>query len=300
MGYRRDFILAYHGRDALSVSERVVEHSILKPILLDGTPALLTVDLSQAVGRSEPRAAWRLDRAIEPTQAPAVEAMVARMIGLLSSTEAFEALPAAATILGNRHGLRIPLTATLWESVCWAVIGQQINLAFCAALRRSMIERTGIMHEASGLRVHPDPAEIAALDPAILTAERFSRSKARYLIGAAQAIAEGSLPLDAMAALPAGEVEAALCALHGIGPWTARYILLRGFGFADVAPVGDSGLATALQRLLDLPARPDAKAQEAAMLAYSPHRSLATTHLWASLAAPASIVSSGANPGARV
>ena len=43
---------------------------------------------------------------------------------------------------------------------------------------------------------------------------------------------------------------------RGIGTWTARYVLMRG-GFADAAPVGDSALATALQRLHKLPERPD-------------------------------------------
>jgi 3-methyladenine DNA glycosylase/8-oxoguanine DNA glycosylase len=54
-------------------------------------------------------------------------------------------------------------------------------------------------------------------------------------------------------------------------------------GFADAAPVGDSALATALQRLHQLPERPDADQTARLMSRFAPHRSLATMHLWTSL-----------------
>ena len=48
-----------------------------------------------------------------------------------------------------------------------------------------------------------------------------------------------------------------------------------------------SALATALQRLHKLPARPDAGQTAELMRAFAPHRSLATMHLWNSLKDPA-------------
>ena len=56
-------------------------------------------------------------------------------------------------------------------------------------------------------------------------------------------------------------------------------------GFADSAPVGDSGLATALEQHHKLPVRPDSNRTAALMAKFSPNRSLATSHLWASLKA---------------
>jgi AraC family transcriptional regulator of adaptative response / DNA-3-methyladenine glycosylase II len=58
--------------------------------------------------------------------------------------------------------------------------------------------------------------------------------------------------------------------------------MLRG-GFADTVPVGDSALATALQRLHKLETRPAHDAVDQLMQGFAPHRSLATCHLWASL-----------------
>jgi 3-methyladenine DNA glycosylase/8-oxoguanine DNA glycosylase len=71
--------------------------------------------------------------------------------------------------------------------------------------------------------------------------------------------------------------------IHGIGKWTARYTLMRGAGFADCAPVGDVALAAALQKLVAAKERPDAAEVERLMQPFTPHRSLATCHLWASL-----------------
>ena len=277
-GYRISDALRYHGRDPQSRSERVTGALIEKPVRLEGGWAVLALDLG------EPGIARILaDRPLDEIEAASARRIAERMLGLFGDPAALETLPAARELVAGRIGLRLPLTAAPFEALCWAIIGQQINLTFAAALRREMVALAGTPLER-GLILHPDAAAVAALDPAALTDRRFSRSKARYLIGAAMAVAEGRLDLDALAGLPSAEAEAALTALSGIGPWTARYLLLRGLGHGDVAPIGDSGLATGLQRLLALPDRPTAPEQEAAMLAFAPHRSLATAHLWASLA----------------
>jgi 3-methyladenine DNA glycosylase/8-oxoguanine DNA glycosylase len=77
--------------------------------------------------------------------------------------------------------------------------------------------------------------------------------------------------------------ERELTRVRGIGVWTARYMLMRGAGFADCAPVGDVALAAALQKLHGRDARPAAGEVETLMQSFSPYRSLATCHLWASL-----------------
>lgn len=277
-GYRAAEILAYHGRDPASLSERVTGSRIEKPVLVDGMPVLVTIDIAGDAARIA------ADHPLSAAPGDEIETMARRMLGLAIDPAAFEAHPAASALVGSRRGLRIPLTATVFEALCWAVIGQQINLTFAAALRREMVDLAGIRHEASGLKAHPCPAEVAAIDPAALAVRRFSRAKARYLTGVAAAVAAGQPDLAGLAGEDAGTIEAALVTLPGIGPWTARYVLLRGFGHADTAPIGDSGLATGLQRLHGLDRRPTPPEQEAAMQAFAPHRSLATVHLWASLA----------------
>jgi AraC family transcriptional regulator, regulatory protein of adaptative response / DNA-3-methyladenine glycosylase II len=132
------------------------------------------------------------------------------------------------------------------------------------------------------MRTHPTPERVAAMSVAVLNHKHFSRAKAKYLIGAAEKVASGALDLEGLTCGSAVAAEKKLIALHGVGTWTARYTMLRT-GFADAAPVGDSALATALQRLHSLPERPDPAQASRLMARFSPYGSLATMHLWTSL-----------------
>jgi AraC family transcriptional regulator of adaptative response / DNA-3-methyladenine glycosylase II len=280
-GYRAEEILAYHGRDSASSCERVRGRRIFKALTLAGGPAVLEISL-------EPRGAWcrvHAEAALEPGSMRHVHAAALRMLGLTGDVAGFEARAARdaslAALLERRRGLRLPLTATGFEALSWAIIGQQINIAFASALRREVLDLAG--REVDGMRAHPGPADVAALDVEDLTRRRFSRSKAEYLLGAARAVAAGELDVEALAQGSAVAAERALRIRRGIGPWTARYMMMRGAGFADCAPAGDVALAAALQRLHGSDERPGAKQVEALMRPYAPHRSLATLHLWASL-----------------
>jgi 3-methyladenine DNA glycosylase/8-oxoguanine DNA glycosylase len=131
------------------------------------------------------------------------------------------------------------------------------------------------------MRTHPTPERVVDLGAARLAKLRYSRAKAEYLVGAAREVAAGRLDIEGLPDTSAVAAENKLVALHGIGKWTARYTMLRG-GFADAAPVGDSALATVLQRIHKLDARPATEQVETLMQDFAPHRSLATCHLWAS------------------
>ncbi len=158
-----------------------------------------------------------------------------------------------------------------------------MNVAFATTLRRRLIALCGEPLAGTPFAVHPTPAAVAALDIQELLPLQLSRRKAEYLLGAARAVAAGELPLDELAAQPAEEVEARLLALRGIGPWTANYVMLRALGFADCAPLGDTGLSAGLVRLFALDHRPGAEEVRDLLAPFRPYRSLATAHLWASL-----------------
>jgi AraC family transcriptional regulator of adaptative response / DNA-3-methyladenine glycosylase II len=182
--------------------------------------------------------------------------------------------------VGRRKGLRLPNLPSGFESLAWGIIGQQINIKFAGSLRRELIEIAG--EKIGDMRTHPTAETVANISVATLHARRYSRSKAAYLIDAAATIARGELDVEKLHRGSAVAAEKTLVAQRGIGLWTARYVMLR-VGFADAAPIGDSALATGLQRLHGLPERPDHEETTRLMQAFAPHRSLATTHLWNSL-----------------
>ena len=273
-GYRAKEILAYHARDPEGLTERSEGNKIWKALLTQDGPAVMELSL-------EKEGAWvrlHANKKLGPASMAFVHDAALKMLGLYNEVTPFETRH--ARFASPRRGLRLPLLPTGFDGLTWAIIGQQINIKFAGALRREVIALAG--EKVGDMRTHPTAAQVADLDIAKLTSRRFSGSKAKYLIGAAQAVAKGKLDVEGLPRGSAVAAEKKLTALHGIGTWTARYVMMRG-GFADATLVGDSALATALQKLHKLPERPDQERTAKLMEAFAPHRSLATMHLWTSL-----------------
>ena len=270
-GYRAKEILGYHARDPEGLTERSEGNKIWKALATPDGAVVLELSL-------ERERAWaRLhgDHKLGPAGMGFVHEAALRMLGLNNEVTPFETRHAG--FAAPRKGLRLPNLPTVFDSIAWGIIGQQINVKFAGSLRRDLIAMAG--GKVGDMRAHPTPERVAELTIAKLHAHRYSRSKAKYLIGAAEAVARGDLDLEGLPHGSAVAAEKKLTALHGVGTWTARYVLMR-VGFADAAPIGDSALATALQKLHKLPERPDHDQAARLMENFAPHRSLATMHLW--------------------
>lgn len=269
--YRAKEILAYHARDPESVSERSEENRIWKALHTAEGPAVLEISI-------EPAQAWvrvHAEKRLGHGSMAALHGAALKILALTHDVTSFETRH--ADFVQTRRGLRMPLLPTGFDALCWGIIGQQINVKFAAAMRREMVALAG--EKIGDMRAHPTPERVADIGVPALAARRYSRSKAQYLIDAAAAVATGKLSVENLSEGSAIAAEKALTAQRGIGTWTARYVLMRG-GFADAAPVGDAALAAALQRLHNLPQRPDSDETARLMSAFAPHRSLATMHLW--------------------
>jgi AraC family transcriptional regulator of adaptative response / DNA-3-methyladenine glycosylase II len=273
-GYRAKEILGYHARDPEGLSERSEGNRIWKALHTEDGPAVLEISIETAQ-------AWvkvHADRKLGRNAMAALHAAALKILALTNDVTQFETRH--ADFVRPRRGLRMPLLPTGFDALAWGIIGQQINVKFATSLRRDLVELVG--EKIGDMRAHPTPEAVANLDSGALTSRRYSASKARYLIDAAQAIADRRLDIEGLTEGSALAAQTALTAQRGIGIWTARYVLMRG-GFADAAPVGDAALAAALQKLHKLPERPDTEETARLMSRFAPHRSLSTMHLWTSL-----------------
>lgn len=287
-GYRHADALAFHGRDADALAEQVDAGThagrIRKGVLLDGVPTLLDITMH----------ADRADCVIDAAAlSPAADAALVNMLGLRIDPAPFEAMvrtdPLFAPVVARQPGLRVIQSASVFEALTWAIIGQQINLPFAIALRRTFIAQAGRAHD-SGLWCYPEALDVARLDLDQLTSRKFSRAKAETLLRLARLVADGDVSLApaadpaaaAAADVDAATVSARLLAIKGIGPWTVNYALLRGYGDPDCSLQGDVAVRTAIGRLQG-GERPDLAQAEAFLQMYRPHRTMAAAYLWASL-----------------
>ncbi|MCB1033137.1 MAG: DNA-3-methyladenine glycosylase 2 family protein [Acidobacteria bacterium] len=274
-------VLTHLGRDPQSLTDRVRGKIFESGLWLEDQPARLALSFEKGGVRASIEGADLGDRA-------AVEAhrQVIRRLGLGWHSSSFERQVGQseqlAPLVAGRRGLRVPLTGSPFDAVTWAIIGQQINLPFAFRLQRCLVELAGAP-AGDDLWAPPRAQEVAALSPAPLLNRQYSRRKAEYLIGVAEAIVRGDLDLEALGRGSAVVLEERLLALRGIGPWTARYIMMRGFGLHDCVPVGDAGLVKGLQSFFKLAERPGPQETEELMEAFRPYRSLATFHFWKSL-----------------
>lgn len=277
--YPIERMLRYLGRDAGSLTERVEGHTCLIAMRVGQHGVIVRLGF-------EPKRV--VCEVVTPSDlCPAdfgdIHARLLAMLGLTHDPLRFEtqiaSVPDLAPLIVDQRGLRVPLVADPFDGLVWAIVGQQINLAFAYTLRRRLIEVAS--HEiTAGLWLPPSPQMVAALEPEDLTTVSFSRAKASYIVGAAREVAEGRLPLDDMAHASATRIERSLRAVRGIGPWSAHYLMMRSFGFLDCVPLGDTGLTSGLQRFFALETRPGREETLALMERFSPYRSLATFHLW--------------------
>nr|WP_315253825.1 DNA-3-methyladenine glycosylase 2 [uncultured Duganella sp.] len=289
--YRLDDVLAFHRRDTESIAEEVSAERLRKGVLLEGVPVLLDIALppsSRAAAAAGAIASItaHADGTLSAAGQQQARDAVLNILGLRIDPAAFYAFVKKdqlfATLVRKQPGLRIVQSATVFEALTWAIIGQQINLSFAIALRRTFILQAGRQH-SSGLWCYPDANTAAALSVDDLTTRKFSRAKADTLLRLASLVASGELRLDLAPDNSIEQISAALLAVKGIGPWTVNYGLLRGYGYADCSLHGDVAVRAALQTLLGEETKPDIKRTEEILARYSPHRTMAAAHLWASL-----------------
>src|SRR5690606_34179402 len=138
-------------------------------------PALLSIRFESRRAQAE----LTVD-GLAPDAQPLLSALAGRMLGLTQNVEEFEERHADHPLLGpliaRNRGLRIPVSASPFEALVWAITGQQISVSAAIAIRRRLIEAAGPRH-SSGLLCHPDATRILALGEEGLRLAGFSSAK---------------------------------------------------------------------------------------------------------------------------
>jgi DNA-3-methyladenine glycosylase II len=212
-----------------------------------GTPPLLIADLRGP--------AWPRSRTTAGMVRPALE----RLLGLAADLQGFYQLAdrdAELRPLAQRfRGMRPPCFPTVFEAAVNAVACQQLSLDVGIHLLNRLARRLGPAIPGTGpasLYGFPEPARLAAADPAELRALGFSGSKARTITGIAAKVTSGDLDLESLRGADDDSARETLLGLPGIGRWSAEYVLLRGLARYHVLPGDDVGARNNLRRRFGL------------------------------------------------
>jgi DNA-3-methyladenine glycosylase II len=286
-------ILQYYGRSPLEPLDIVADGAWRRAVRLGGRPVLLEVAGNGTL--EAPRVAVRLLASERATAGPASDdaallSLAAEAVGrwwrLDQDPAELEPIAARDPVLGGLlarlRGARAPLMPSPFECLVWAILGQQITVAFAYKMKRALVERYGerLAYAGRTYWLFPEAARLAEADPDELRGLQFSRQKREYVRGLAALVAEGRIPWDELAARPAEEAIAALAALRGVGRWTAEYVLMRGLGHADVIPAADIGLQTAIGRAYGLGRKATEREVRALAERWVPRRSHAAFAWW--------------------
>ncbi len=211
---------------------------------------------------------------------PALIQRVRRMFDLdadpLRIAAHFAEDPHLAPSFARQPNLRLPTAFDPFEQAVRAIVGQQITVKAAVTISARLVNRLGEpLADADPLapqRLFPTPAAIASAN---LEGIGMPGKRVQCLQHFAEQIANGALRLDIDEGSQA--LIERLCALPGIGPWTAQYIALRAFGEADAFPASDLGL---LKAPLWGAGGITAKQLSVRAEAWRPWRAYAAVHLW--------------------
>lgn len=253
----------------------------------DGRPASPPGWLEAHFDERAPLVRLRYANALVPHSA-ALLAAVRRWLDLDAQPAVIDAALAG---LPGGPGLRLPGSLDGFELLVRAVLGQQVTVAAARTLACRLVERHGaplVTPWPDVRRSFPDPDELAALAPEAIAALGIVRTRAAAIVALARDWPTLA-PLLRPGADPQTLIER-LCALPGLGPWTAHYAAMRALGWPDAFPPGDVAVLKALRGPAGAAAArspaAERRAAEALSQAWRPWRSYAVLRLWDSLARP--------------
>lgn len=157
----------------------------------------------------------------------------------------------------------------LFAALINSIAGQQISGKALATVWARLCERLGEI----------TPETVLAAGEEGLRACGLSGRKAGYMLAAARAVQDGTLPIHSLVDKSDEEIIKILTALPGVGRWTAEMLLIFSLERPDVLAFDDFGIRKGLCRLYGLEELTRAQFEQY-RARYSPYATVAGLYLW--------------------
>jgi DNA-3-methyladenine glycosylase II len=189
-------------------------------------------------------------------------------------------------VVTRYKGLRLIGIPDLFESLTWAIMGQQINLKFAYTLKKRFVERFGesITFEGETYWLYPSFERIAEIDSHALREEQFTARKTEYIIGIAKLMLNVELSKESLLKKQTyQEIHDSLTEIRGIGAWTADYVMMKSLQQSTALPLTDVGLHNALKIQLGMDVKPSITKIREMASSWKGWEAYSVFYLWRSL-----------------
>ncbi|WDH82545.1 DNA-3-methyladenine glycosylase family protein [Paenibacillus urinalis] len=282
-------ILYYLNRSKLECLHQVDQGRIYKLIRVKEAETMLPFQLEYDQEAHALNVQSLLETPLLAEECQAAAAYITEWLDLDRDLTPVETLVASDPILSkfpeSLRGLRIVGVPDLFEALCWAVLGQQINLTFAYTLKRRLTETYGEQHQYGERTYHlfPTPQSMLTASVQDLKELQITTKKSEYILDLARRISSGELQKGGLIASGYYEAEQTLISIRGIGPWTAHYVLMRCLRDPAAFPIGDAGLHAALKRQLGLSVKPTPDQIRELFKPWAGYEAYAVFYLWRTL-----------------
>lgn len=181
--------------------------------------------------------------------------------------------PVLAELIARYPGMSLVSRGDAFHTLARSIVGQQISVKAADSVWQRLTTALGGM----------DSARVLAMDADSLRGCGLSARKVEYLTDLARHQQSGRLDPADWVEWDDEAIIAELCAIRGIGRWTAEMFLIFYLMRPDVLPLDDIGLLRAIADHYHGGERRLRKELQQQAECWRPWRSVATWYLWRSL-----------------
>lgn len=175
-----------------------------------------------------------------------------------------------AAVMERMGPIQREVHTDLFNALMNAIVGQQIATKAQQTIWGRLVLTLGTV----------SPQTVDAADTEVLQGVGLSYRKVGYMKAAARKVVLGELDVAALERMDNAELCATLCALDGVGVWTAEMLMLFSLQRPDVFSFGDLAILRGL-RMLYRHKTVSRQRFETYRKRFSPYGSVASLYLWA-------------------
>ncbi len=196
--------------------------------------------------------------AVNKKQRTEISANIKKMMGLELDLTGFYKLAAKDANLkilaAKFKGVKPVRFASIFECLINAISCQQLSLDVGIILLNRLTQKYGkkVRYERRVYHAFPLPNRLRTCSIQELRELGFSFNKSRTIIQVANIFSKDEKYYEDLVQKSNDEIMAVLCAIKGIGRWSAEYALLRGYGKIDTFPGDDVGARNNLKKQMHL------------------------------------------------